>query len=98
MTGYTIIGYDPDKNVDEIAVDYDIWYDRSQRLWVVQITDDSGSQIGNADWTTNKSEAKERAYEMLSDQDGITRCESGWTDDRCSFPQGHLCEHSNEER
>ena len=34
-----------------------IWYDRHTRSWVVQLLDDRGNQIGDADFVATKSSA-----------------------------------------
>lgn len=38
-----------------------VWYDRHQRVWVVQDMDAEGNQIGNAEFSHRKSDAMDVA-------------------------------------
>lgn len=54
-----IIGYEP-SNEDLKPSKIDMWYDRSQRSWIVQLKDQEDNQIGEAAYVHSKTEAKKQ--------------------------------------
>ncbi len=55
------------KEIDEIIVKVDTWYDRHQRIWVTQLKNRDGYQIGNTIYSFNKKEAKETTKELMKE-------------------------------
>jgi len=51
-----IIGYEP-SNKELKPSTVDMWYDRSQRSWIVQLKDQDDNQIGDAAYVHSKPEA-----------------------------------------
>ena len=52
---------------DETIVKVDTWYDRHQRIWVTQLKNKDGYQIGNAIYSFNKEEAKETTKDLMKE-------------------------------
>lgn len=63
---FTINGYDfGDGLVEENkVVSVDAWYDRHTRLWCIQLEDENGYQVGNAEWVYGKADAMARKAEL----------------------------------
>lgn len=52
---------------DETIVKVDTWYDRHQRIWVTQLKNKDGYQIGNAIYSFSKAEAKETTKDLMNE-------------------------------
>lgn len=67
--------------MDERVVEIEVWWDRQQRLWVVQEKDREGNQIGDAMFEAHKRDAvyiaKKRAYAMGLDTISVGTRASG---------------------
>lgn len=45
----------------------DVWYDRRERLWVIQVTDADDCQYGNSDYAHTREVAESRAKVLQHD-------------------------------
>lgn len=52
-----IEGWNPEDAQESKATHVDAWYDRHTRLWVVQMLDDNGYQVGDAEYVYGKAAA-----------------------------------------
>lgn len=50
---------------DETVANIDTWYDRHTRLWVIQMLNKDGYQIGDAEYVYGKQEARRRTLELI---------------------------------
>ena len=53
--------------IDETIVKVETWYDRHQRIWVTQLKNKDGYQIGNTIYSFTKEEAKETTKELKAE-------------------------------
>lgn len=60
------LGKDNDyKPKEQIPASVDRWFDRQTRLWVVQLKDTEGIQIGNAYYTADKTDAIAKEKDLI---------------------------------
>lgn len=64
MMAFTIKGYDYERERKKKVVSVDAWYDRHTRLWCIQLEDENGYQIGDAEWVYGKTDAMARKAEL----------------------------------
>jgi hypothetical protein len=55
-----IIGYDNEYKEPLSPVKIDMWYNRPERSWVIQLKDKENNQIGEADYVATKQNALKR--------------------------------------
>ena len=53
--------------IDKTIVKIDCWYDRHQRIWVIQRKNSEGDQIDNAIYAFNKKDAKEITADLIKE-------------------------------